>query len=87
VRPSPRHDPFRLRESLARRFVLLLASLRGACTLAANLAGLETLRPEHQERARRLLQAQHALDRAWCQLRAEIAAEAPAQAELTREAA
>lgn len=66
---------FRFRESLARRFVLLLASLRGACTLATKLAGLETLRPEHQERARRLLQAQHALDRAWCQLRAEIEAD------------
>jgi len=65
VRPSLRHDPFRLRESLARRFVLLLASL---------LAGLETLRPEHQERARRLLQAQHAIDRAWVQLRSEIEA-------------
>lgn len=65
---------FRFRESLARRFVLLLASLRGACTLATKLAGLETLRPEHQERARRLLQAQHALDRAWVQLRGEIEA-------------
>lgn len=82
-------SPFRMRESLWQRFDWLLDSVRGTCTLARNLIGLETLRPEHQERARRLLQAQHAIDRAWVQLRAEIAAEseAPAQAELTGRAA
>ncbi len=56
------------------RFLWLLAALRGSSTLAAELVGMETLRPEHATRVRSLMRAQHAIDRSFCQLRAEIEA-------------